>query len=116
MKVNSMYFYNLEDALALIKHLSELSIKDNNLYSDIHVYPEEGSFIVEWAQLPYDHSYGGNFKYVGEEEEVLTYKTFPDNSGDYFRDEEEFKVALDDWLAENPKWKRNQFGRWYEEE
>lgn len=113
-KTNSMYFKHLEDALAMVKKLCELSLSEDDLYSDIHIYENETAFIVEWEQIPYDHAYGGTFKYVDEDEEVMLYRTFPDNHGEYFSSEEEFQEALTEWLKENPGWVRTQFGRWVE--
>lgn len=113
-KTNSMYFKNLDDALAMVKKLCELSLSDDDLYSDIHIYEEETAFIVEWEQVPYDHAHGGTFKHVDEGEKVTLYRTFPDDHGEYFSSEEEVQEALTEWLKKNPGcgWVRTEYDHW----
>lgn len=115
-KCNSMYFTDLNEATEFIKHLHQLSLSDSDdLYNDIHTYTEEHAVIVEWEQIPYEHEYGGTFQYVDEDEEVMLYRTFPDNHGEYFHDEGEFNEALTEWLRENPGYVKNSWGRWVRE-
>lgn len=111
---NSMYFRDKSSAIEFI----DMLLKDNNddLYNDIHTYLEEGAVIVEWAQVPYSHDYGGTFQFVDEEQEVMLFKEFPDRHYEYFSNEEEYEEALKEWLVNNPQWKKNQWGMWIEEE
>ena len=56
--MNSMYFGKKElDAMyELIHFLNEQSYK-SEYYNDVHIFPADlGAFIVEWAQVPWDHS------------------------------------------------------------
>ena len=76
---NSMYFTK-EDVEAgfmheLLTFLCRYSYhsgpRDFSHYNDIQVYPADcEAFVVEWVQLPWSHTYGGGFQYVGEEQEV----------------------------------------------
>ena len=86
-------------------------------YNDVHVYPADcGAFIVEWAQVPWDHSYRGGFQYVAEDQVVLVERGYPDGSYDFFPSEEEYQTALADWLLAHPEYKRDHWGHWYNSE
>ena len=85
---NSMYFPKediekglMQDFIAFLCRYSYAS--DSEIYIDIHIRPDDlGAFIIEWAQVPWSHEYGGGFEYVGEEQEV---------------------VDMEAWLEENPE-------------
>lgn len=65
--VNKMYFgeEDLDLMCELIKFLNKCSYESKGDYNDIHIYPEDcGAFSVEWAQVPWNHEYGGRFKFV----------------------------------------------------
>lgn len=112
--MNSMYFSEKEvDAMyALIRFLNEQSYK-SEYYNDIHIFPADlGAFIVEWAQNPWNHSYGGNFVYVDENQMVCTELKYPDGTFEYVGDPEE---ALKEWLEEHPGWTKDDWGNWYHE-
>lgn len=110
---NSMFFKDVKSALELV----DVLLKDNDdLFNDTHIYIEDVGVVVEWAQVPFDHSYGGRFAFVDEDAEVMLFKDFPDGHYEYFSNEEEYKEAFDQWLKDNPKWKKNQWGMWVEEE
>ncbi|MBO7732594.1 MAG: hypothetical protein J6S67_08570 [Methanobrevibacter sp.] len=118
-KVNSQYFGSqaVESGamLKFIKALTDMCYEDDDvaLYNDIRIHPEDcGSFIVEWAQVPWDHSYGGSFQYVDEDEQVMIEREFPDKSYRTFYDEEDYTEQLKQWLIDNPGYHKNQFGRW----
>ena len=113
-EVNSMYFEDLKEAMNFVEVLCKSSLSENSrLYNDIHIYPEEYSFIVEWIQKPYDNSYGGRFKYIPEGGEIFVEYEFPDNHYGYYMNEEDYEDALMEWLNKNPGWERNQYGHWY---
>lgn len=117
-KTNHMYFDDKRQALKFIKELINISLEDILHFCDIHVYTEEQAVIVDFVQVPYSGEWGGRFTYVDSDndEEVVLRKSLPDGSYDYYYTEEEFKEVLANWLKEHPKWKQNQYGRWYEED
>lgn len=66
-------------------------------YNDIHIYPADcEAFVIEWDNIPWDHSYGGQFKYVDEDQVVLKEYLMPDNTFGYFVNDEEYKQFLAD--------------------
>lgn len=73
--VNRMYFgkEDLDLMYEFIKFLNKYSYEssgDFKDYNDIHIYPEDcGAFTVEWAQVPWNHEYGGYFKFIENDEE-----------------------------------------------
>lgn len=109
---NSMYFENLNEAVSFIEHLHQISKNSDELFNDIHTYMEESGVIVEWVQVPYNHDYGGQFKYVGEDQYIMTEYKFPDNHYEYLNDIDEYEERLNDWLKENPGWKLTSYGMW----
>lgn len=112
--MNSMYFGKKElDAMyELVRFLNEQSYKSES-YNDIHIFPADlGAFIVEWAQVPWDHSYGGNFRYVDDNQTVCTELRYPDDTFGYVEDPEE---ALKEWLEEHPGWTKDEWGYWHHE-
>ena len=114
--INSMYFEGLETCMEFIKTLCNLSLDDSGLYNDIHLYEEEGAFIVEWVQIPYNHEYGGEFKFVDDDECVMLEREFPDRHYEYFSSEDDYKETLSKWLKENPQWERTPWGTWTNKE
>ena len=114
-KCNSMYFLDLDKATEFVKMLNTFSIQDDLFYNDIHIYEEESAIIVEWEQIPHDKSYGGEFKFVDEDEVVALEKPFPDGHYELFFSEEQYKEYFDGWLKEHPEWKQDKSGNWYED-
>lgn len=119
--MNSQYFSKEQIKAGELKQLLDFLMAEaygkGEHYNDIHIYPADcEAFIIEWEQLPWSHDYGGNFKYVDEEQVVMYRKDFPDNHYEYFETEDDFQQALADWLIENPGWYKNEFGRWFKKE
>lgn len=100
--------------LDLIKFLLEQSSKLEDSYYEIHINNDGYCTIVEWYDKIYDMDYDG-WEFVDEEHEVMYIQRFPDNHYEYVNNEKEGQKLLDDWLTENPGWKQNEFGRWYNE-
>lgn len=98
----------------LLNYLLKYNYKCESGYYEIHITSDSFCTIVEWEDVPYDKSWGGTFKYVDENHVVMKEVIFPDNHSEYLFDEEE-QEAIDEWLKENPGWKRNEFGTWYNE-
>jgi len=117
-EINKMYFSReavrageLNDLLNLLMTQSYGKSEHKN---DIHIYAEDcGAFILEWANIPWDKSYGGRFEYIAEGQCIMLEKELPDGTIALVFDEEEYKDQLTEFLKEHPEYKQNQFGRWY---
>lgn len=123
MSVNNMYFSKEMvangDLNSFIDFLLKLSYSDKTeYYNDIHLYPADcGAFILEWVQVPWDKSFGGRFEYLDEEQEIVKAYDLPDKTFEYFHNDEEYKDFLNDWLKNNPGWKKhNVMNTWVKEE
>lgn len=104
-----------ENAFKFIQNLIEMNANpDSRLYNDIHINQEENSIIVEWVQVPYSGEWGGTFQFVDEDQKIVTEKILPDNSIVYVENENEYKEYLLEFLKNNPQWKMNVLGKWYE--
>lgn len=101
--------------LDLINYLLSYNQKSKNYYYDIHITTDGYCLIVEWENIPYNHEYGGAFKYIDEDHIVLKQVIFPDNHTEYLFDDEEDEM-LKEWLEKNPGWKQNNYGHWYNEQ
>lgn len=115
--MNSMYFTEKQahngEMVKFIKHLMELCYGDSDYYIDIHIKPADcGDFIVEWAQVRWDHSFGGSFVYVEEDQHIVTEKMFPDHHYEYFESEEQYNERFKEWMDENPGWEITPYGTW----
>ena len=84
-------------------------------YNDIHLTTDGYCTIIEWETIPYNHEYGGSFKYVGEDEVIMLERRFPDNHTELCYDEEDYKERLDEFLKENPGWVKTHYGTWTNE-
>lgn len=84
-------------------------------YNDIHLTTDGYCTIIEWETIPYNHEYGGSFKYVGEDEVIMLERHFPDNHTELCYDEEDYKERLDEFLKENPGWVKTSCGTWTNE-
>lgn len=123
MGVNSMFFdaSSVEKGshLELVKYLIGLSYEeDSPLYCDIRIVPEDmGAVTVQWAQVPWGHEYGGEFRYIDSDagQVVMFEQELPDGSITPVYSEAEGEELLQEWLKEHPQWKRNSFGRWFDE-
>ena len=84
-------------------------------YNDIHLTTDGYCTIIEWETIPYNHEYGGSFKYVGEDEVIMLERHFPDNHTELCYNEEDYKERLDEFLKENPGWVETSCGTWTNE-
>ena len=117
MSVNSQYFSKEQvknnEMTEFVNMLCKLSYGKGETFNDIRIRPTDcGDFVVEWAELPWDHQYGGSFQYVEEDELVVKECIFPDNHTELCYDEDDFKERLDDFLKEHPEWERTSYGTW----
>lgn len=103
--------------LDLIHYLISYNINRDNHenYYDIHITTDGESTMVEWTTIEFDnHGDCGKFEFVNYDEVVLKERYLPDNSTVFVRDEEEYQEQLDEFLKENPTYKQNEWGRWYD--
>lgn len=118
MKYNSQAFTPEEVAKGLhikfLQALLDISEKLDNSHFEFHITTDGYCTIIEWADVnpEYEDDY---WKFVDYEHEVMYKVEFPDNHYEYVFDEEEGKELLDEWLKENPGWKKNDYGHWYNE-
>ena len=71
--INSVYFssdqFKNGEMDKFIHHLSELSYGKSDQMIQVLIIPVDcGAYEVQFIQVPWDHSYGGNFRYVEETE------------------------------------------------
>ena len=103
-----------ENMKKLLKFLVE-DYDSEDYYNEVHITSDGYCTIVEWETVPYDGSFGGKFEYVDVDHEVLKQLWFPDNHYEYVFDDDEEEV-LEEWLKDNPGYKKNNYGSWYKEE
>lgn len=96
--------------LELLNVLLNYNQKSEKHYNDIHITSDGYCFIIEWDQVPYSHEYGGEFKYVAEDEVVMLEKHFPDNHIELCYNEEDYQEKLAEWLKGNPGWEKTVWG------
>ena len=97
------YYYKiLEDFI-------EFSRASNDTYIDIHTKHEDVNIVVlDFVQLPYDKSYGGQFTYVDEDHMVMKQVMLPDNSYEYAIDEEHEKAIIENWEKEHNEYSEEE--------
>lgn len=120
--VNQMIFdIGTESGLNLFNQFLAALLEYNKTaeedFNDIHIKPEDGDLIkLEWIQVPYSQEWGGAFKFVDDDEEVLKHVDLPDGSYDYAVDDEDAERIRNNWITTHPNWKRTFYGFWYEED
>lgn len=113
--INSMYFnkeqFENGEMDKFIRQLNDMSYGKGNQQVQILIKPADcGAYIVEFVQIPWDHSYGGHFEYINEEHVVMLERQYPDGTFGQFFDEADYNQALEDWLLENPDWQQTNYG------
>ena len=116
MSVNNVYFSGEDIKNGLHVELLNFLLKQSyasDLYNDIHIKPEDcDAFTIEWSQEPWNGEWGGGFKYVDEDQAVLTEIMYPDRTYDLVEDYDE---AIKSWSELHPNWHRNEWGIWTED-
>lgn len=107
-EVNSMYFSKeMTDAgelTAFIEYLMNLSYGKGDYYNDIRIHPADcGAFDVEWIQVPWDREFGGEFKYVGEDQKIFTEYHMPDGTYMSFETKEDYEEEKEEILKNMAK-------------
>lgn len=89
-------------AKELLNSLIEYNLQSRSSYLDIHIYQEESSIIIEWAQVFYDGvDYGEHFVLIDEEHCVVKEVILPDSTIVYAISEEDERQIRKDWEIEN---------------
>lgn len=120
MNVNSQYFDKEQIEAGEMQHLLEFLMNEaygkGKYYNDIHIKPSDcGAFTVEWVQVPWDHDFGGSFQYVDSDEVVMKECEMPDGSYQYFKTDDDFLEAVQEFLNEHPTYTKSSVtGRWYD--
>ena len=117
MCVNSQSFSKEQiennEMTEFVNMLCKLSYGEGSTYNDIRIRPTDcGGFAVEWAEVPWDHQYGGSFEYVDEDQVVVKEYVFPDNHTELCYNDDDFVCRLNDFLKENPGWEKTAYGTW----
>lgn len=99
-----------------LDYLLAYNAEVSELYMDIHIYQEDLFTMVDWDQVPYDHEWGGQFKYVDWDQIVVKEVGFPDGHYEYALDEEHEKQLWDDFHKQHPEWVKTEWGTWTNEE
>lgn len=83
-------------------------------YTNINITSDSYCVIVQWCDVFFDDN-SPKFEFVNEGETVATVLELPDNSTVLCWDEDDAQEYLDDFLKEHPYYKKNEYGRWYDE-
>ena len=106
---NSMAFTpeELEAGLLqnLLNYLFTYNKKSEKHYCDIHITTDSYCTIVEWDVVPYSHEWGGEFKHVDFDEDVIHYVELPDGSCVQSKSEEEDREIIEDYMRNNSDYK-----------
>lgn len=98
--------------LELIKYLVNYHLNNDYHFNDVHITTDGETLIVEWEQVPYDHSFGGSFQYVEEDCLVMRDLDLPDGGNTFIPQDDDPEEYLKEWLEEHPGWKRSAYGHW----
>ena len=100
----------------LLDYLLDYNTKSKEYFYDIHITSDGYCAIVQWVDIPYNSDEAeSKFDYVDYDEVVMKELILPDNSIIYVHRGEEDE-ALKEWLKDNPSYKQNDYGRWYNED
>ena len=98
--------------LELINYLVNYHLNNDPYFNDVHITTDGETLIVEWEQVPYDHSYGGSFQYIEEDCTVMRNVDLPDGSCSFIFENEDTETYIQEWLQEHPGWKRTAYNNW----
>lgn len=117
MCVNSQSFSKEQiennEMTEFVNMLCKLSYGEGSTYNDIRIRPTDcGGFVVEWAEVSWDHQYGGSFEYVDDDQVVVKEYIFPDNHTELCYNDDDFNERLEEFLKENPGWEKTSYGTW----
>ena len=122
--MNSQYFSEEQvkagEMDAFLKALRAQDYGKGGYYNDVHIKPADcGAYSVDWAQLRWEGDEDKGFEYIDSEHVIMLEKEMPDGTFEQFFNEDDYGMILKDWLENQEKdgliWKKNEYGRWYEE-
>lgn len=113
---NSVYFSKEQVSAGELTEFLNILLKQSygksKHFNDIHIIPADcDSFIIEWISVPWDHSYGGKFAYLNDDEVIMKQLNFPDNTYQYVFTEDEEEI-WQDWLKNHPEYHKTSYGTW----
>lgn len=115
-RYNSMAFTPEEVEAGLFQKFLDTLIHYNGNsekhYCDIHITTDGYCTILEWDCVPFSHEWGGEFKHVDFDEEVVHEFPLPNGSYVRSRDEQEDKEIIEDFMHDNPDYEYD----WIEKE
>lgn len=87
--------------LDLIKYLLSYNEKAEHRYNDIHITSDGYCTIVQWVDCDYECDDTAKFRFVDEDQYVMTEYRLPDNSTVMCFDKDEYKEYLEEYLDKN---------------
>lgn len=119
MKFSSISFSREEIEKGLMQKFIDFVIEynkeANDYHIDMHIWYDGCTTVIDYAQLNYDYDKGQAFEFVGEDYQIMKIVQLPDNTITYAYDDEEEKEIIEEFLKEHPHYKKNEYGRWYDE-
>jgi len=120
--MNTQYFSkeDIENGTfeAFLKALIDFGRNSKTHFNDIHIkHMDCAALQLEWEEINIEYQREeGEFVFVDADHSVFREVIMPDGSSQYVWEEITDKEAIDEWLKQNPKWKKNSLGRWVEED
>ena len=71
-------------------------------YIDFHITTDGYCTIVEWDEVPYNHQWGGQFKYVGFDGHVMHEVELPGGQCVLSENEQEDREIIESYMHDNP--------------
>lgn len=100
----------------LLNYLLDYNTKSKEYFYDIHITSDGYCTIVQWTDISYNSDGDeSKFDFVDYDEVVMKELILPDNSIIYVHRGEQDE-ALKEWLEDNPSYKQDEYGRWYNED
>lgn len=108
--MNKQFFTNIDAATKFIGAILQAAQDDKYCINEIKVTPEDaGSVVVEWNTVYKDSNAG--FKWLNDDQDVMTRVEHPDGHYEYVFPEEADKCA-EQWEKDHPEWERTSYGTW----
>ena len=107
-RYNSMAFTPEEVEAGLFQKFLDTLIHYNSNsekhYCDIHITSDGYCTILEWDCVPFTHEWGGEFKHVGFDEDVVHYVELPNGTSVQSTSEQEDREIITDFEKDHPEY------------